>query len=91
MVDCSHGNSNNNYKNQKYVLNNVMFSYLDDTRYIVGFMLESNINEGKQPLSDNLKPGVSITDGCISLEQTENLLLSSDELINLMLKKTKKK
>jgi 3-deoxy-7-phosphoheptulonate synthase len=89
MVDCSHGNSNNNYKNQKYVLNNVMFSYLDDTRYIVGFMLESNINEGKQPLSDNLKPGVSITDGCISLEQTENLLLSSDELINLMLKKTK--
>ena len=37
-------------------------------------MIESNINEGKQSISDNLKYGVSITDGCIGWEETEKLL-----------------
>jgi 3-deoxy-7-phosphoheptulonate synthase len=41
---------------------------------ILGVMIESNINEGKQAVPpegpSGLKYGVSITDACISLEQT---------------------
>lgn len=48
---------------------------------ILGVMIESNINEGKQSIPhegpSGLKYGVSITDACISLEQTLPLL---DEL-----------
>jgi 3-deoxy-7-phosphoheptulonate synthase len=44
---------------------------------IVGLMLESNLVEGAQALTEDLsqlKYGVSITDGCISIEETANLL-----------------
>ena len=48
---------------------------------LLGVMIESNINEGKQSIPvegpAGLKYGVSITDACISLEQTFPLL---DEL-----------
>ena len=47
---------------------------------IMGVMIESNINEGKQKLCEkkNLKKGVSITDSCIGLEETDNLLTFSN-------------
>ena len=85
MIDCSHGNSKHNYKNQKYVLQNALLNLYNERHCIIGFMLESNIHEGKQPLTDSnqLKYGISITDGCISLAQTEELLLSADDLINI--------
>lgn len=45
---------------------------------IMGVMIESNINEGKQSVPpegpSGLKYGVSVTDACISLEQTLPLL-----------------
>lgn len=45
---------------------------------IMGVMIESNINEGKQAIPVEgpaaLKYGVSVTDACISLEQTIPLL-----------------
>jgi 3-deoxy-7-phosphoheptulonate synthase len=45
---------------------------------IMGVMIESNINEGKQSMPaegpQGLKYGVSVTDACISLEQTLPLL-----------------
>jgi len=40
-------------------------------------MLESNIEEGNQPIPNNLdeiRPGVSVTDACISWESTEAAL-----------------
>ncbi|MDX1972184.1 MAG: hypothetical protein SFY68_06590 [Candidatus Sumerlaeia bacterium] len=42
-------------------------------------MLESNINAGNQKLTTkaSLQYGVSITDACISWDQTEELLLSA--------------
>ena len=45
---------------------------------VKGVMIESNINEGKQCISDNLKYGVSITDGCISLDDTYECLKKID-------------
>ena len=42
-----------------------------------------NINEGKQILGKvtDLKYGVSITDACISIEETENLIQKAYEVI----------
>ncbi len=37
-------------------------------------MLESHLFEGCQPLSANLRYGVSVTDGCLGWDATEQLL-----------------
>ena len=80
MIDCSHGNSNKNYKNQPIVLENIIFQIKNEgCQSIIGIMLESNINEGNQKLIDKktLKKGVSITDSCINLECTEKIILNA--------------
>ena len=82
VVDCSHGNSNKDPGLQPLVAENLGNQIQDGNRSIVGFMLESNLHWGSQPLSANraeLKYGVSVTDACIDWETTEGLLLSLDE------------
>ena len=76
MIDCSHGNSMKDYKNQEIVWDYIIKNYLGDEE-IFGFMLESNINEGNQKLKDpkELKYGCSITDSCINFEKTIELIL----------------
>tara|TARA_Y100000590_G_C15653954_1_gene989883 strand:- start:533 stop:1582 length:1050 start_codon:yes stop_codon:yes gene_type:complete len=76
MIDCSHANSQKNYRNQPRVFRTVLNKF---QKYpsIIGVMLESNINEGNQKLTHNLKYGVSITDSCMSFEQTEILLMEA--------------
>ena len=74
MIDCSHGNSLKDYRRQgecvRYFINN----YLHQDN-VIGLMLESNLCEGKQDIKDRpLKYGVSITDSCIGLLETERLL-----------------
>ena len=79
MVDCSHGNSRKNHKNQSTVLKDIISQINSGNESIIGVMIESNINEGNQKLTDdtnNLKYGVSITDACISIEETQELLLN---------------
>ena len=44
-------------------------------------MLESNINEGKQPIGPERKYGVSITDSCIGWDETERILTASAALL----------
>lgn len=73
MIDCSHGNSLKDYKNQSKVWKYIMCNYLFDEN-IIGYMLESNIKEGNQKKSDDLKYGVSITDSCISFEETYEIV-----------------
>jgi 3-deoxy-7-phosphoheptulonate synthase len=86
MVDCSHGNSMKKYQGQAIVMRNVIDQYIAGNDALIGFMLESNLFEGNQKFSGDLKTlkyGVSITDQCISWETTERLLLSAAEkLIN---------
>ena len=83
MIDCSHGNSGGNFKNQRIVLNHSIANWLNNDRYIMGIMMESNINEGSQPIKplNELKYGVSITDGCIGLQETTSLIINSHLLI----------
>ncbi|AQZ09821.1 ARO4 (YBR249C) [Zygosaccharomyces parabailii] len=78
MIDYSHGNSNKDFRNQPKVNDAVCEQIANGEREIVGVMIESNINEGKQSVPPEgkagLKYGVSITDGCISWETTVDVL-----------------
>ncbi|MCB0320408.1 MAG: 3-deoxy-7-phosphoheptulonate synthase [Bdellovibrionales bacterium] len=78
MVDCSHGNSNKDYRNQGTVVRNLLEQIKGGNRVIRGVMIESNLQPGQQPLSDSglkgLEYGVSVTDGCIGWEETEQLI-----------------
>jgi 3-deoxy-7-phosphoheptulonate synthase len=74
MVDCSHANSNKQPELQPLVVENVGNQVLEGNNSIVGLMIESNIHAGNQSIPDNLddlKYGVSVTDGCIDWETTE--------------------
>jgi len=80
FVDCSHANSNKDYSKQSVAWNDVIRQRAEGNDTIVGLMLESNLQAGKQSLGDDLsalKYGVSITDGCISFAETEELLLGA--------------
>jgi 3-deoxy-7-phosphoheptulonate synthase len=84
MVDCSHGNSCKDYRKQVDVVEDVC-DQLQSGSKIMGVMLESNINEGAQKLADgkNLEYGVSVTDSCLSLEQTVPLLEKLSHAVSL--------
>jgi 3-deoxy-7-phosphoheptulonate synthase len=76
MVDCSHGNSQKDHRRQPEVAEAVAAQVESGSGRIMGLMLESHLVEGRQ----NYVPGApavhgqSITDACISLEQTEPVL-----------------
>ena len=78
MVDCSHANSGKDHTKQKTVLQYVV-EHMKTTSSIIGVMIESNINEGKQNLGKviELEYGISITDACIGIEETENIILEA--------------
>ncbi len=76
MVDFSHANSQKKFKNQMLVGDEIARQISKGSDKIFGVMIESNINEGSQPVGslESLKYGVSITDSCINWEDTETLL-----------------
>jgi 3-deoxy-7-phosphoheptulonate synthase len=76
MVDCSHDNSGKNHQRQVEVARHVLKQFHDGRRSIMGLMLESHIEEGRQNWEPN-KPliyGMSITDPCLAWGDTEALL-----------------
>ena len=80
VVDCSHANSEKDYTKQPAVWNDVIRQRVAGNKSIAGLMLESNLKAGKQSLGSDpatLEYGVSITDGCISFDETEQLLKSA--------------
>ena len=87
MIDCSHGNSGKDYRNQPNVCRNVCQQLVDGNKSIMGMMMESNIYEGNQKLifgqSNKLKCGVSITDSCMNFETTEQIVMELSDAVNL--------
>ncbi|PWK50781.1 3-deoxy-7-phosphoheptulonate synthase [Pleionea mediterranea] len=80
VIDCSHGNSQKDYRLQPLVFRNVIEQIRQGNRSILGVMLESHLNEGQQKKSADpadLEYGVSITDACINWQTTEELLAHS--------------
>lgn len=79
MIDCSHGNSNKDYRRQPLVVESAIEQIKAGNRSIIGLMLESHLNEGSQSSEQSrsdMRYGVSVTDACISWESTEALLRS---------------
>lgn len=78
MVDCSHDNSFKQYANQISVAACLAQQIAAGNRSIIGIMLESHLQEGKQAFQIGQQPhyAKSITDACLSWEQTENILVS---------------
>ncbi|ODV68636.1 3-deoxy-D-arabino-heptulosonate 7-phosphate synthase isoenzyme [Hyphopichia burtonii NRRL Y-1933] len=87
MVDCSHDNSQKNYQNQPKVLQSVVDQISQGEDSIIGVMIESHINEGKQSMPAGnqdkhcLKYGVSITDGCVGWDSTVEMLTSLSKAV----------
>lgn len=85
MVDCSHANSRKDHRNQEIAWQDVINQRIAGNEALVGLMLESNLNEGKQKNTGDLSTmdyGVSITDACISWGETEKLLLSAHKRLS---------
>jgi 3-deoxy-7-phosphoheptulonate synthase len=77
VVDCSHGNSQKDYRLQPLVFRNLVQQIRQGNRSILGLMLESHLKEGNQKLlpdRDQMTYGVSVTDACINWQTTEELL-----------------
>ena len=75
LVDCSHGNSNKQYTRQAAVAADLAEQIGAGNRAIIGCMLESNLVSGAQKPEPGrpLTPGQSITDACLSLDETTPL------------------
>jgi 3-deoxy-7-phosphoheptulonate synthase len=76
MIDFSHANSSRQYQRQVEVGADVAAQLAAGDERIVGVMVESHLNPGRQDLVPGhaLKPGVSITDACIGWDETAALL-----------------
>jgi len=72
MIDVSHANSSKQYPRQVEVASDVAHQIAAGDERIIGVMIESHLEEGRQDLAPDqpLKPGISITDACISIAQT---------------------
>jgi 3-deoxy-7-phosphoheptulonate synthase len=76
MVDFSHANSSKQYQRQMDVGADVAGQIASGDERIIGVMIESHINPGRQDLVPGkpLAYGVSITDACIGWDNSEKLL-----------------
>ena len=76
MIDVSHANSSKQHQRQIVVAHDVAAQIAAGDARITGVMIESHLNEGRQDIvpGQALRQGVSVTDACISMEQTVPVL-----------------
>jgi 3-deoxy-7-phosphoheptulonate synthase len=76
MIDCSHANSQKKHERQVDAARDIAAQIADGDERIIGVMLESHINAGRQDLvpGKDLLYGVSITDACIGWDTTADVL-----------------
>ncbi len=81
VVDCSHANSNKDPALQPLVWHDVVHQILEGNQSIIGLMVESNLEAGSQPITEDpskLKYGVSVTDACVDWDTAEEMLREAD-------------
>jgi len=84
VVDCSHANSWKKPELQPLVLRDVIHQIREGNRALVGFMVESFIEAGNQPIPADLgklRYGCSVTDACVSWETTVEMLRSGHAVL----------
>ena len=83
MIDVSHANSSKQHLKQIEVALDVAAQVAAGDSRIMGVMIESHLREGRQDLKPGvpLQEGVSITDACISWEQTQPVLQALAEAV----------
>ena len=76
MIDCSHGNSSKQYQLQMKVAADVGEQISKGDKRIIGVMVESHLQEGRQEHTPGckLEYGKSITDACLGWEDSVKLL-----------------
>lgn len=76
MIDVSHANSQKDFRRQILVTDHVCEQIASGDNRIIGIMIESHLNEGRQDVRPGreLTYGQSITDACIHWEDTVRLL-----------------
>jgi 3-deoxy-7-phosphoheptulonate synthase len=77
MVDCSHGNSLKDYRNQAAVADELCRQVAGGSKAVTAVMIESNLVEGNQKLGPDLTQlvrGQSVTDACIGWDDTVAVL-----------------
>ena len=76
MVDCSHGNSYKDHNKQIDVARSLAEQITQGDQSIFGVMVESFLVPGKQPVKEGtpLTYGQSITDACVDLSASEDIL-----------------
>ena len=76
MVDCSHGNSYKNHTKQIDVARSIAKQVAEGSKNISGVMIESFLVEGNQKVVDGKATtyGQSITDACVNLSTSEEML-----------------
>ena len=90
VVDCSHGNSGKKPERQAVVMRDVLSQIEAGNESIRGFMLESNLEGGNQPMLSNpalLNPRQSVTDSCIDWPTTEALLREAHVRMSKLMRK----
>ena len=72
VVDCSHGNSSKDHRRQPLVAADIAAQVAAGSHVIAGVMIESHLVEGRQDWKgqDASAYGCSITDACISFQET---------------------
>ena len=83
IVDCNHSNSGKNPFEQPRIMKEVLHSCRYDSdlkRLVKGFMVESYIEDGNQPVDGGVY-GKSITDACLGWEKSERFIYEFAELL----------
>jgi 3-deoxy-7-phosphoheptulonate synthase len=88
VVDCSHANSWKKPEMQPLVLRDVVHQIREGNRSVVGFMVESFIEAGNQPIPSDLsklKYGCSVTDACVGWDTTAEMLRAAQPVLREVL------
>ena len=83
MIDCSHGNSTKDPQKQPMVAQDVSQQLAKGSSDIFGVMLESHLVDGRQEIAapDAMTYGRSVTDACLSWDETVPVLESLAEAV----------
>ena len=81
VIDCSHANSGKDYRKQHIAFQDAIEQIVAGEDSIIGLMLESYLKCGNQKIKPGIPPApdISITDGCIGWEETEELIRDAYE------------